>query len=169
MTGKPPLEQALSECVKQLSQENLRHAQALLVREERADEVLQQYLLAASERQEWEAIQSLVACAFARPSRKYVDTLCNLLEQANPALNNEDIADLLGEIADPSSVSTLSRCTEMDFPMDESHSVNQKVIWALGKIRTPAAVEVLTKAAQSSVESIREEAQSQLDWVHQNE
>ena len=69
----------------------------------------------------------------------------------------------------PLSVSALSRFAKVDFPSDESHSVNQKVIWALGRIQTPEAVRVLTKAAQSSVERIREEARSQLNWIHKQQ
>ena len=165
MVNKSSLDQALMECVRCLSPENLRQARELLAHQKDGDSVLQQFLETAYREQDWNAMQSLVACAFAKPSDVYVPILCNLLESANPELNIEDVANLLGEIASSDSVFTLSNLVERDFPSDEGHFVNQKIIWALGKIRTPEAIQVLHKAAQSQTETIREEAERQLDWI----
>jgi HEAT repeat protein len=167
MSSELSLEHALSECIKVLSPGNLRNAQALMAKETGADQVLRRFLVAAAKRHDWQAVQNLVVCAFARPSNKYVKILCELLERAEPDLNNEDIVDLLSAIANPLSMDTLSACLDKEYPNDKDRFVNQKIIWALTRIHTPQASNILARAAKSPVDSIREEAQRQLGWRNQ--
>jgi len=169
MLEEPTLERAITACIMQLSQDNLRKAHKLVAEHSNADGVLLRFLVKAVHERDWDAVQSVVACAFGRPSDRLADALGALLADTNPNLNNEDIADLLGEIASPSSVDALAKAVQTDYPMDEEHDVNKKAVLALGRIGTPNAIMAIKQAAASHVEAIREEAEAQLDWIGQRD
>jgi len=119
-------------------------------------------------RQEWEAqnwgmVQSLVVIAMLRPSGRYVDLLCRMLDELHPEVLHEDVAELLFDIGDERSVPSLVRALQAELPGDHFHGLNKKCIWALGKIGTNDAIRAIEACLCSEHEEIREAAKRELD------
>ena len=74
----------------------------------------------------------------------------------------EDIADVLYDIADPRSVSSLESIMNHEVPGDDDYHFNRKVIYSLGNIGTKQALEAVRKALGSPEHLIKRAAEETL-------
>jgi hypothetical protein len=88
--------------------------------------------------------------------------LCDVLARRLPEVNNEDLVEVLGEIADPAAVDCLANALLWEPDWDEFHALGVKCVWALGAIATPKARSVLEDAASVGSEEVRVAAQREL-------
>ena len=77
--------------------------------------------------------------------------------------NIEDIAELLGEIADPAAVPSLQRGISNGPDWDEYQQFARKCIWALSKIGTPEALGAIRMAIDSEDPHTRAYAEDELE------
>ncbi|MDQ3802895.1 MAG: HEAT repeat domain-containing protein [Acidobacteriota bacterium] len=120
------------------------------------------YLLAAMDEQRrlrnLPAISKLIWGVADAPSRKFTPLMCDLLDHHRYDGYMEAIADLLFDIGDERAVPSLIRALSYHVEGDSSHQFNRKLIYALNRIGTPAAIEGIRSAAQSPHALIREAA-----------
>ncbi len=79
---------------------------------------------------------------------------------------HEDIAQLLQQHHDPSSIQSLETAAQLDFDYlawDENRALTRKCLWALAAINSNEAWTVIEKLAKSEVPVIQEWANEQLD------
>lgn len=95
--------------------------------------------------------------------RKVIPLLNSLLSQ-DWHYKHEDIARLLQQFRDPSSVDVLYEVVAKDLaqPGDDSYPLAVKCIWALGEINTIESREYLKRLTSSTKTVIRENAKRQL-------
>ena len=80
--------------------------------------------------------------------------------------NHEDIARLLQQHHDPSSIESLETAAQLDFDYlawDENRALTRKCLWALAAINSNAAWTAIGKLANSKVPVIHQWAKEQLD------
>lgn len=100
-------------------------------------------------------------------SVEHVDVLNRLLLQPWH-YKHEDIARLLKRFASPSSVDPLYKTALAEFEYlnyDDGYALAVKCIWALGAIKTDAALEKLEQLAQSDKPILREAAAKQIERI----
>ena len=79
----------------------------------------------------------------------YNDILCQLSDVRQEWLyKQEDIATLLGEIGDKSSIPHLQKLA-IDYPMSDLHSIPLKAMWSLRKIGGEKSIEALNELSNS--------------------
>lgn len=99
-----------------------------------------------------------------------VPVLNNLLNETWH-ISHEDIASLLQEFRDPSSVEVLFETTQKEFDYlahDDAFALGVKCMWALGDINTRKSKQKLEALSQSDNRIIREGAKFQLERTDQN-
>jgi hypothetical protein len=97
-------------------------------------------------------------------SSDHLDILCRLSE-ADWHQRHEDVVTALGELHDNRAVEALYRATLKTptyLEFDDSRALAVKAIWALGRLKDPAADEKLRVLAQSNEPILSEEAANQL-------
>jgi hypothetical protein len=99
---------------------------------------------------DWSALQYLVLAAYWAPSKEHTIILSSILAELSEHMTNEDVADVLADIADERSLSALQKGMEADLDWDEFHALNVKCVWAMARIRTKAATALLEWAARCS-------------------
>lgn len=105
-----------------------------------------------------------VLAAHRKPSRLYTATLCEALGRRYVNLNNEDVVEALGAIADPASIGCLEDVLEWEPPWDEYRQLGVKCVWALSAINNDQARQVLRRVAgESRSPEIRKAAARKLD------
>src|SRR4051812_29893634 len=83
--------------------------------------------LAASVASEaWERFERWLFAAFTQPSTGMAALLGDVLNRHNPEVNNEDIVEVLGAIADPASVAALESALLWAPEWDEFHALGIK-------------------------------------------
>ncbi|MCK6474961.1 MAG: HEAT repeat domain-containing protein [Planctomycetes bacterium] len=113
----------------------------------------------ANEREEFALLEFLLSIAAAFPSNEYVPVLCTILNHLNPRIPNENIVSLLSKLADERALPVLKKAAYANLLSDEGRHLNRKCVWALWKIGTPKALEILKDiAVNSPFESVREDA-----------
>ena len=110
----------------------------------------------------WARFERWLLAAAAQPSRAMTALLCEVLARRLPEVNNEDLVEVLGEIADPDAVDCLESALLWEPDWDEFHALGVKCVWALGAIATPKARSVLEDAASVGPEEVRAAAQLEL-------
>ncbi len=111
---------------------------------------------------DWPAFERYVLAASRHPDRSMVSVLCDVLGRQLDDVNNEDVVDVLGAIADPAAVGCLEEAMWWQPPWDEYRSLAVKCVWALAAIGTPEALEVLRAAASTGPAEVREAAAHKL-------
>lgn len=111
----------------------------------------------ARESADWLTFERYVLAAHRHPSRSYVDSLCAVLNQRNEDVNNEDIVDVLGEIADPIAIDCLKEAIWWQPSWDEFRQLAIKAVWALAAVNTPEAIKALEDVASIEAEPVRQE------------
>jgi hypothetical protein len=82
--------------------------------------------------------EKLVVAALKSPSLDHSPFLCEVLDEHNLDLsNNEDIIELLGECGDKQAVPSLVRAMNWQPVDDEFGDISLKSIWALKQLNTP--------------------------------
>lgn len=104
------------------------------------------------------AISKLIWGVAAAPLRKFTPLMCNLLDHYRYDGYMEALADLLFDIRDERAVPSLIRALGYHVQGDSACHFNRKVIDALDRIGTPAAIEGIRLAVQSPRALIREAA-----------
>ena len=85
-------------------------------------------------------------------------------------ISHEDIASLLQEFRDPSSVEVLFETTQKEFDYlahDDAFALGVKCMWALGDINNRQSKQKLKALSQSENQVIREGARFQLERIDQ--
>ncbi|WP_337043901.1 hypothetical protein [Emticicia sp. 17c] len=111
-----------------------------------------------------EAIVLICTGSFSKPY--FVVQLCELL-QLPWHFKHEDIAMLLKDIADPSTVDCLYKASELKFDYlnyDDSYQFARKCIKALSAISDESSIEKLKLLAISKTKRIREYAKKELQY-----
>lgn len=111
---------------------------------------------------DWSTFERYVVAAFHHPDPSMVPALCEVLGRQLEEVNNEDIVEVLGAIADPASVGCLETAMWWQPPWDEYRTLAVKCVWALAAIGTPEAVAVLREAASTGPAVVREAAAHKL-------
>jgi hypothetical protein len=108
---------------------------------------------------DWLAFEHYLLAAYRRPSRDFTPELCAVLARQMDDVNNEDIVDVLAEVADPAAVECLEEALWWQPPSDEYRQLAIKCVWALAAIGTSDALRVLRDAASSEAAPVREAAE----------
>lgn len=119
---------------------------------------LQEQLLAKN----WLGLGRLIFIVQRHPKSKYTPVLCNLLDNYREDIFMEAIVDAFLFINDPESVPSLIRALNYRLPGDADRHFNRKIVIALSKIGTEAAVEGIKKALKHSNKLVKEEATKRL-------
>lgn len=113
--------------------------------------------------QNWSALSKLIWAIQWVPDRKFTPLLCSLLDNHRYDGFMEAVADMLFDIGDERAVPSIILALDYYVEGDGSYSFNNKLIAALDKIGTAAAIGGITLALQSPHEEIRETAQQFLE------
>ncbi len=116
----------------------------------------------ASVARDWLTFERYLLAAYRHPSRAFTGALCDVLRQRSGEVNNEDIVDVLAEIADPAAVGCLEETLWWQPHWDEYRQLAVKCIWALAAVGTPEAMRVLREAATCEAAPVREAAARKL-------
>lgn len=111
-----------------------------------------------------EAIVLLYTEGFSNPL--YISELCQLLQMPWHT-KHEDIAMLLKDIADPSTVECLYDAAELQFEYldyDETYQFGRKCIKALSAIGDEASIDKLKMLSKSKIVEIAEYAKKELNY-----
>jgi hypothetical protein len=111
----------------------------------------------------WARFERWLFAAAEQPSRAMTALLCEVLTRRLPEVNNEDLVEVLAEIADPVSVTSLEDALLWEPDWDEFHALGVKCVWALGAIATPEARSVLEDAASVGPKKVRDAARLELN------
>src|SRR5215470_371834 len=116
--------------------------------------------------EDWGMFERYVLAAYRKPSQSYTATLCAALRRRVKNLNNEDVAEALGAIADPAAVGCLEEALDWAPPWDEFRQLGVKCIWALSSINNKEARDALGRAVKSNESPvIREAAAKELELL----
>ena len=77
---------------------------------------------------EWLEFENYVLAAFRYPSDAMTSVLCEVLRQRVEDINNENIVDVLAEIADPAAVGVLEDTIHWQPSWDEFHWLAVKAV-----------------------------------------
>jgi hypothetical protein len=135
---------------------------------------IHQGLEAAAAASDWSHFNCYILAAFRQHDNSMTSVLCRVLDGWNdafaridPAMGEgphiEDIAELLGEIADPAAVPSLRRGIYNGPEWDEYQQFARKCIWSLGKIGTTEALAAIRMAAGSEDPYIKEYGADELE------
>jgi HEAT repeat protein len=119
-------------------------------------------LVRSASSEDWSSFERYLLAASRHPDRSMTSVLCEVLTRQLDDVNNEDIVDVLGIIADPAAVECLGEAMWRQPPWDEYRNLAVKAVWALAKIGTPEALDVLRDAASTGPAEVREAAAHKL-------
>lgn len=119
-------------------------------------------LASTSTARQWHAFERYVLAAFRYPSNAMASVLCEVLGQRLEDINNEDVVDVLAEIADPAAVGVLEDTIHWQPSWDEFHWLAVKAVWALARIGTLEALQVLRDTASIGPVEVRDAATNKL-------
>lgn len=134
-----------------------------IVAVENPEERIKESLERAKASDDWDSLALLVVAALDFQDKRMVPVLTEILVALNARMNNEDVVELLGDIGDERAVPALSRALEAEFDFDEFHWLNVKAIWALERIGTESAIEVIKRSVDSPFQEVRRAARDVLD------
>jgi hypothetical protein len=112
---------------------------------------------------DWDMFESYVFAGLQFPSPDHVEPLCTALLLQDDNAPNDDVVELLFDLADPRSISCLEETLRWEPDWDEYRHLAVKAILALANIGTPHAIEVLRDVSSVGPARLREVASSQLD------
>jgi hypothetical protein len=115
-----------------------------------------------SARQNWGCLHRLIFAVHICPDKVFTPLLCKLLDHQKERGFSESVADALIDIGDERSVPSLIGSLDYYEPGDDDRNFNKKVLHALARIKTEAALGGLRAALQNSDEQIREAAALEL-------
>jgi HEAT repeat protein len=128
----------------------------------RVEDCIAEGLRRASAVGDWLMFERYLLAAYHHPSRAFTVELCEVLDRQIEDVNNEDIVDVLAEIADPTAVGCLEGALWWHPQWDEYRQLAVKCVWALAATGTPEAMRVLREAANSEAAPVREAAARKL-------
>jgi hypothetical protein len=99
------------------------------------------------ERKDWEGFARYVLAADIHPSKTYIETLGEVLDERHEDVENEAIVDVLNAIFDTAAVPYLGRAITLVPDWDDVGHLSRKAVWALDRIHTPEALEAIRQAA----------------------
>jgi hypothetical protein len=111
---------------------------------------------------DWLAFEKYVVAAQRHPSPSYTETLGAVLDERHEDINNEDIIDALNDAQDPAAVPSLRRAVTWVPDTDEFGQQPRKVVWALGRIGTPEAIDAIREEVTPDLPSKVVEAAEQV-------
>jgi HEAT repeat protein len=126
------------------------------------EDCIAEELRGSSARGDWLTFERYLLAAHCHPSRAFTGELCDVLGRHLDDVNNEDIVDVLAEIADPAAVGCLEKALLWQPRWDEYRHLAVKCVWALAAIGTPDAIRVLREAASVEAAPVREAAARKL-------
>lgn len=97
------------------------------------------------------------------PSTIFIPALCTLLEDKKGNYYIEAVVDAMHIVADPTSVSYLRSALGRYEPWDQDFTFNRKILWALERIGTPEALEVISSTLKNEHTRIRDTAEEILE------
>jgi len=120
-------------------------------------------------KQDWGAICRLTWLVQCYPDRKFTPILCELLDKHNHDVYMEAIADAFADIEDECSVPFIIAALDIYIVGDDDRHFSRKLIYALGEIGTPEAIDGIRFALQNSNELVRQEAKTTLEFLERKE
>lgn len=114
----------------------------------------------------YDGLNMLIIAARRSPSRTYTTTLCMIVDGKVDSVINENIVDLLCYLGDPTTVPTLIRAAQTEWPLDKQMHLNRKCIRTLGMIDTDEAIRGLQELTQHPSIVISHEAQNELERIN---
>lgn len=117
----------------------------------------------AAESLDWLTFEKYVVAAMRRPDRSMTEVLSRVFLSHVPHVNNDDIVDVLGSIADPRALPALADALIWEPDWDEFRHIARKATWALGRVGTEDARLLLQGAAETADEWVREAARYELN------
>lgn len=119
-------------------------------------------LVRSASSNDWSAFERYLLAGSRHPNGSMTSVLCEVLSRQLDEVNNEDIVEVLGAIADPAAVGCLEETIWWQPPWDEYRSLAVKCVWALAAIGTPDALGVLRDVASTGPAEVRAAAAHKL-------
>nr|BFF03465.1 hypothetical protein GCM10020241_51400 [Streptoalloteichus tenebrarius] len=126
------------------------------------DECVRDGLQRALSAQDWDTFELYLLAAYEHPGRALTDVLCEALRLRSRNVPNEDVIQVLAEIADPDSLPCLRETLHWEPEWDEFHQIAVKCVWAVSAIKSPEATSVLVEAAEQGPSAVADWARSKL-------
>lgn len=123
---------------------------------------LKSWLEDAAAHKDWLQFNGALPVAFHRPPGEAWNVLCSVLAAEIPEVNNEDVASVLGEIAESASLECLYEAARREVEWDEFHAVSVKCVWAIGAIGTARAIRMLEALSEDAPDQVRHAARQEL-------
>jgi HEAT repeat protein len=108
-----------------------------------------------------------LSAAELRPSPKYLEALCAILEQENGSYICKSIIDVLNAIRDERAIPCLEQALRFDIDYDSAKDLSVNALIALGEIGTPKAREAIQNCLNSPHSKIRDDARLGLRVLEQ--